>query len=140
MNAKGRSVGDARHVRLYHWLLKSEAYRSLDCTARALLVEFYSLYNGMNNGELFLSVREAARRLGVAPNTAQKAIRQLEHKGFIRPNQRGSFHWKAGHATSWILTEYEYAGKLATKDFMRWQLNGEKQKPVLRLATGGINH
>jgi hypothetical protein len=140
MNAKGRSVGAARHVRLYLWLVSSEAYQALDCTARALLVEFYSLYNGMNNGELFLSVREAARRLGVAPNTAMKAIRQLEDKGFIRPNQRGSFHWKAGHATSWILTEFEYSGKSATKDFMRWQPNGEKQKPVLRLATGGINH
>lgn len=140
MDAKGRSVGDARHVRFYQWLLTSDAYRALDCTARALLVEFYSLYNGMNNGALFLSVREAARRLGVAPNTAQKAIRQLEDKGFIRSKLKGSFDWKGGHATSWILTEFEYAGQLATKDFMRWQPNAEKQKPVLKLATGGINH
>lgn len=137
-NAKGRSLGEARHVRLYLWLLKSTAYQALDCTARTLLVEFYALYNGMNNGELFLSVREAARRLGVAPNTALKAIRQLEAKGFIRPNQRGSFDWKGGAATSWILTEYEHAGQLATKDFMRWERDGENRKPVSPIATIGI--
>lgn len=121
IDKKGRSKGNDPHVRLYRWLHQSEAYQSLDCTARSLLVEFYALYNGTNNGELFLSVREAARRLGVAPNTAQKAIRALVGRGFIRPRQRGSFHHKGGPATQWILTEFEFAGEPGTKDFMRWR-------------------
>ncbi len=140
MNAKGRSLGEFRHVRLHRWLLNSPAYRALGCTARALLIEIYDLHNGMNNGELFLSVREAARRLGVWPNTALKAIHELEDKGFIRPKQRGSFDWKDGKATSWILTEFAHAGQLPTKDFMGWQPEGEKQKPVSENATDGLNH
>ena len=139
VDATGRSRGDPKHVRLYQWLLDSDAYRALDCTARALLVEFYALCNGRNNGEIFLSVREAARRLGVAPNTAVKAIRELEAKGFIRPKQRGSFNWKGGKATIWILTEYGHAGELPTKDFMRWRPDPENQNAVSVLAPSRIN-
>ncbi len=63
LDATGRSKGDGAHVRLYRWLLNSPAYRSLWPASRALLVEVMALYNGHNNGELFLSHREAARRV-----------------------------------------------------------------------------
>lgn len=69
VNATGRSIGgDGHHVRFYQWELKSPAYRSLSLGARALLIELKSLYNGSNNGDLFLSVREAARRLNCGKN------------------------------------------------------------------------
>lgn len=90
-------------------------------TARCLEMELKALHNGSNNGNFFLSVREAAKRLGIAPNTAARAFNELEEKGFIKPKQKGAFAWKVRHATSWILTEFEYNGQLATKDFMRWQ-------------------
>ena len=70
VDATGRSKNDASHVRLYRWVLKSAAYRSLDCYARSLLVELYGLYSGSNNGGLFLSVRESAERLNVSRMTA----------------------------------------------------------------------
>lgn len=120
-NRKGRSKGDARHVRLYHWMLKSEAWRSLDCKARCALVELYGLYNGRNNGDLFLSVRELAARLRCGKATASKAFRALEERGFIRAKERGAFNVKHRHATTWILTEFEYAGKIPSKEFMRWR-------------------
>lgn len=122
VTAKGRSKKDTKHVRLHHYLLRSDAYNALPCTARALLVEMYDLYNGQNNGELFLSVREAARRIGTSPNTARKAFAELQEKGFIRVNQAGSFDWKEnGKATSWVLTEHAFNGALPTKEFMRWK-------------------
>jgi hypothetical protein len=114
------SSGPQKHVRLHRWMLSSPAHRSLSPAARALLVELYDLYNGQNNGEIFLSQREAARRLGVGKNLAGKAVGELKDRGFIRIQQQGSFKWKIRHATQWILTEYPYAGQLATKDFMRW--------------------
>lgn len=137
--AKGRSSKDARHVRLHHWLLNSAAYCDLKPLSRALLVEFYKRFNGMNNGEFYFSVRDAAESLGVARNTAHKAIRELIAKGFIKPNVVGSFHWKGGDATTWILTEHEYGGSLPTKDFMRWRPNDENQKPVSNSETTGRN-
>jgi hypothetical protein len=39
------------------------AYRSLSVGARALLFEIRALYHGVNNGELFLSVRRACELL-----------------------------------------------------------------------------
>ena len=129
VNGKGRSIGgDAQHVRLYQWEIKSAAYRSLTADARALLVELKGLYNGSNNGDLFLSVREAARRVGCGKNLAGELFKQLQDRGFIRPNEVGAFNLKAlagrGKATSWILTEYAVGSSTAgTKDFMRWRAN-----------------
>jgi DNA-binding transcriptional regulator YhcF (GntR family) len=90
-------------------------------TARCLEIELKAFYNGSNNGDLFFSIRDAAKKLGVAHNTASKAFKELEEKGFIKARQKGAFQWKTRQATSWILTEYEYNGKVATKDFMRWR-------------------
>jgi hypothetical protein len=112
-----------KHVRLYRWELQSAAYRSLSLRARCLLVELKALYNGSNNGELFLSVRDAAARLKTGLHQATAAFRELVDRGFIKPRQRGSFHWKQRHATSWLLTEYDddMTGHEATKEFMKWQ-------------------
>lgn len=127
VNATGRSIGgDAHHARLYQWELRSAAYRSLSMGARALLVELKALHNGHNNGDLFLSVREAARRLGCGKNLAAKLFCELEERGFIRPNEVGAFNMKAasgrGKATSWILTEHPVGNATTgTKDFMRWR-------------------
>ena len=61
----------------------------LSVRARSLLVELKLLYNGSNNGELFLSVRDAAARFSTGTHQATAAFRQLEDHGFIKPRQRG---------------------------------------------------
>ncbi len=120
-NATGRSTRAAKHVRVYRWMLTSPAYRSLGCYARCLLVELGARYNGDNNGHIPMSVREAAGLLGCSQPTACKAFLELEGKGFIRAHEKGAFHVKVRHSTTWILTEHPYAGQPATKDFMRWE-------------------
>jgi len=134
-DARGRSKGESAHVRLYLWELRSPAYQSLSVGARALLVELKALYNGANNGSLFLSVREAALRLGVGKNKAADCLDELKETGFIRPNRTGHFNMKSavrrGNATSWILTEYACGNELAKKDFMHWRPSpGEKRSTV----------
>lgn len=122
MGKRRRTKPCDSHVRFYNWMLTSPAYRSLPVGARALLVELYSLHKGpSNNGWLYLSVREAAERLGVTANTASKWLALLEERGFIRAAQRGAFSQKVKHATRWILTEHEYAGQSGSRDFMRWR-------------------
>jgi hypothetical protein len=85
------------------------------------------LYNGTNNGELYLSVRDAATSLNTGSHQASAAFRELEQRGFIRPRQRGAFAWKARHATAWLLTEYDddISGHAATKEFMLWRRESE---------------
>jgi hypothetical protein len=129
-DASGRTVGAGGHVRLHYWLLASPAWASLSCEARALLVELYGLYHGHNNGNVFLSVREGARRLRVGKSTAGRAFGQLCERGFIKPNVQGAFSRKVRHATTWVLTEFEYHGALATKDFVRWRPSSENQNTV----------
>lgn len=110
-----------RHVRIHHWLMRSAAWKSLSCDARAVFIELYALFDGSNNGRMFLSIRDAASRVNVGKTTAAAALMQLVDRGFVRPNVKGAFTLKQRHATSWVLTEFEHAGQLATKDFMGWQ-------------------
>ena len=119
VNATGRSTNVPRFVMLHHYVIDSPAYRSLSCTARSLLIEVWRRYNGSNNGHISFSSREAAERTGVSKNTAAKALRELEDRGFLKARQRGSFHLKIRHATEWTLTGEDLNGQPATKDFMR---------------------
>lgn len=134
VNATGRSEGGAHHARFYRWELESIAFRWLSVAARALLLELKALYTGSNNGTLFLSVREAARRLGVGKNQAAAAFGELQERGFIRPSIVGAFSLKhearRGNATSWILTEFPIgdAKGAGSRDFMRWQPSPEQQR------------
>jgi hypothetical protein len=128
------------HVRLYRWMMKTPAWQSLNVGPRALLVELYNLYDGTNNGRLFLSVRDAAKRLHVSPNTVSLWFKKLIEVGFIKVAQRGAFSLKARHATSWILTEFPIRNELPTKDFARWRPSGQIQKPVSEFDTDGIRN
>jgi hypothetical protein len=128
----GRNIGDAQHVRLYHWLLRTPAWRSLTAQSRAVYIEIAQRFNGSNNGEIALSVRQAAERVSIAKDTASKCFRELEAKGFIRRNVCGSFNWKARHATTWILTAYEEGQEAASKDFIHWVPENSEPGPTSR--------
>ncbi len=118
---KGRSVGVARFVKLDHWFLKTPAWQSLPPAPRALYVALAERYNGYNNGEISMSVREAAGLLHVAKDTATKAFRELENKGFIKCKKCGSFNYTLRHASTWTLTEHPLPGEFATKEFASWR-------------------
>lgn len=128
----GRSQGVARFLKLEHWMLKTPAWRALSPAPRALYVELAQRYNGSNNGEISMSVREAADLVHIAKDTATKAFNDLEEKGFVRRNQCGSFNWKLRHATTWILTEFPVGETPATKEFARWHGANSETGPELR--------
>lgn len=121
----GKSNYQSAHVRIHLWELQTLAYRSLSVGARALLVEVRALCNGNNNGDLYLSVREAGMRLGVSKDTAGRYFAELLDRGFIREGKKGFFSMKSasrrGQATSWVLTDQPHGTALPTKDFMHWQ-------------------
>lgn len=121
INATGRNA-TSRFVRLDYRLLTSNAYRSLSPNARSLLVELAMLYNGGNNGSLYLGVRDAAYRLGVADLTAaSRAFDDLKALGFLQMTQDAHFSVKAGEASRarcWRLTWQPGPGrKIASWDF-----------------------
>ena len=123
-----------RHVRLYHWLLRSEAWQSLSPNARALYIEIAARYNGSNNGRIHFSIREAADVLGIGKNAAAKALAQLQERGFIVVAKRGGFNlrYKNQMATEWRLTEFscDITNTFASKNFLRWSPEKHFTVPV----------
>ena len=135
-NAKGRSRCLPPYVKLELWVLRSAAYDRASLAARCLLVELMALYNGRNNGDVWLSVRDAAARLHCGKDRAQRAFAELECLGFIQVNKRGSFHLKVRHATTWTITLFPVGDEPATKDFMRLDI----QNTVPATGTDGTRH
>lgn len=84
---KGNKKGAGRHVQLSEWLQKSEAWATLRPGPRALYIEIKRRFNGVNNGRIILSHRDAAKALAVHRNTVGPWFRDLEERGFIRMTQ-----------------------------------------------------
>lgn len=67
-------------------LVETEAYRELSLTAKAALPIIKLEWKGAkfnNNGKIELSARQLAEALNCTPNTAAKALQDLQRKGFI---------------------------------------------------------
>jgi DNA-binding transcriptional regulator YhcF (GntR family) len=116
-------------------MLDAPAFRALSGNAVKLMALLNKRYNGANNGDVAMSVREAAAEVGCSVNHAHKCFRELEGAGFIVPTQRGSFTWKKRHATTWRLTWIGTANPsalsgidAATKEFMRIAGSAAKKK------------
>lgn len=121
VDATGRRKRDQRHVRIDHWIMRTPAWAALTPAEKAVYLELLAFFNGDNNGEIHLSRREAARRCNINKDTATKALRSLEEKGFIRRRATEPLHWSMGMADCFILTQHPFAGHFATKDFARWR-------------------
>lgn len=104
LDQKGRSKNDAPHVRLYHSLMSTAAWQHASLGARCLLLELVRRWNGGNNGEIFLSVREAADLLQVHRNTVVRLFHELDQLGFTAITSIGHFKVKGGPATARRLT------------------------------------
>lgn len=136
VNATGRN-NTSRFARLDFRKLYSNAYRALSPNERSLLIELLMLYNGENNGSLYMSVRDAAHRMGVADLTAaSRSFDALQALGFIemtvpsefRPGSSGKSRarcwrltWLAGpgrKAPSWEFLEREPAAQTLARKRM----------------------
>ncbi|MER9763114.1 Bro-N domain-containing protein [Mesorhizobium sp. M0138] len=149
MSKIGRAGAEPRHVRLYHWMLDCPAYQSLDVYARALLIEFKKRYTGTNNGDIAFSGKEMEEALGCSNRPADRALRDLTDRGFVKLAKRGHFDWKArdnggNRASTYVLTEYsidypQRSAMPATKDFMKWRAK-EKTRGDVVTRMGGPRH
>lgn len=125
---KWNKRGGGRHVHLDEWLQATVAWATMRPGPRALYIELKRRFNGKNNGQIFLSHRDAAEALSVHRNTVGPWFRELEARGFIRltvgPHLGPS---GIGEASVWALEELPtHDGKPAGKAFTWW---AEKQNP-----------
>lgn len=127
-----------RHVRLYHYLMQTEAWKSLGALERSIYVEMAARYagDGSNNGRIGYSVREAAATFRVGKSSAARALAVLQDRGFIVARVKGAFSLKVRHSTEWRLTEFgcDLTGALPTKEFARWSPVSQKSVPPQTLV------
>lgn len=109
----------------HRWMLDCPAFIALSGNAVKLMARLHRRFNGVNNGGISMSVREAAAEVRCSINTARKCFSELQQAGFIEVTQKGAFDWKKRHASTWRLTwlttrnSAKAAGvDEATKEFM----------------------
>lgn len=120
---KHHKKGAGRFVQLPDWLMATPAWATLPPGPRALYVELKRRYNGSNNGEIFLSHRDAAIALNVHRNTVGPWFKELVERGFIyltRAPHLGPCG--VGRASTWALAEARMSdGGKASMAFKKWK-------------------
>jgi DNA-binding transcriptional MocR family regulator len=120
-------MNQPKRVRLYLKLhldiLDAPAWRAMSAGARLLYIALRRRHNSKhnNNGDIFISQREAAKELNLSRPTVAKSFQELEHYGFIVMTSAACLGVDGrGKAPHWRLTELETADGPATMDFKRW--------------------
>lgn len=131
---KHSKKGAGRHVQLSEWLQASVAWATMPPGPRALYIELKRRFNGSNNGEIYLSHRDAAKALNAHRNTVGAWFDVLKERGFIYLSTAPHLGPAGvGKASKWRLEELPTPdAKPATKSFMRWR---ENQSPRTKIRT-----
>ncbi len=133
-----RGVG--RFVQLPEWLMASGAWASMKPGPRALYVELKRRFTGSNNGQLFLSHRDAAKAISVGRDTVAGYYSELKERGFIVETKGHCLGPNGqGQSATYALSEEPFEGKPATKEFMAWRKQKPRRKTRPSLA-GKSNH
>lgn len=130
---KKRGQSTEPFVKLTKNYLNHPAWKTLSPEARCLYIEIRSRYNGLNNGEISLSCREAATVAHCGKGTANKKLHELMEHGFIKPNKRGQFTLR--HATTWILTNEAYQYQGPTNEWRQWQPGKTQQSTRISIES-----
>lgn len=88
--------GKFTFIQIRHDVFDSAAYQSLSLPARCALHEIMRHYNGFNNGEIPMSVREIAEKIRSGKSTVSHAVHELIERGFIVITKNSGFNMKSG--------------------------------------------
>jgi hypothetical protein len=123
---------ESKHVRIYHYMSKTPAWKSLNGNERATYLLLAERYMGSNNGKIPFSVREVAAELDLSLSTAKQCLDRLRARGFIVVMKKGAFSMKRRHATEWRLTEHvcHVSGHGPTGEYRDWRPTPEIQNTV----------
>ena len=132
--SRRKKYNGPRFAALYDWEMKLPAYRLMSVYGRALLMEFRMAYTGHNNGEIVMSIRQAAELLNCNKDTAAKYLAELEEKGWIHQTSKGSFSQKTDKtASTWRITNQPIGLGVdtpETKEYAHWKPGVKIQNTV----------
>jgi len=116
----GRSKEAGQFYALPYHMHKLNPFRGLSGPAVKLWFELNSRYQVKGdgryskNGQITLSMTDAARLLGLGKTTVSRAFCKLEQNGFIAKTKQGQ--WYGRLASEWRLTDKPCNGNPATND------------------------
>ena len=119
VNAKGRNEEGGQYAPLPYVMLQSDAWRHLSGSAAKVWLEIRTRFNGGNNGKLSLFLDEGSRLLGLGKATVDRALKELQEKGFLEMTKRGQ--WYGRKATLWRTTDRKCDGHPATNEWKQWK-------------------
>lgn len=101
-------------------MFESCAYESMPPTAKVLMTLLQLQWR--NDKAVAYGVREAGKKIGCKPETAGKAFKVLEVRGFIVRETESLFNSKNGSkAREWRLTWMPFEYRNPTHDWEKWQ-------------------
>ena len=136
MADKFRRKKQPRHVRIYHSMMDTDAWRAASGNSVKVLLALVARDNGERNGQIGFSCREAADLTGLSVRTCQRCLKELQELGFIRCTQRGAFSRKTMHSSLWRYTwqAWPEGKKGPTREFEKWRPDGNTRMQVLHGA------
>ena len=138
---KGTSL---RFTALFEWEMDLPSWQEMSVYGRCTIIELRRKFNGHNNGKIVMSVRELAKLLNCHKDTALKALREVEKKGWALPTLKGCFSQKTNKtATIWRITNQPIGLGVEideTKEYARWRPEIQNAVPSDRTACPISSH
>jgi hypothetical protein len=141
MKRKRQSIG--QYTALPWAIKKQPAWRAMSPEARLLWIELrgWLRNDGLNNGKIYLSCRDAAKTIGLSKNTVARRYAENEHYGFLRKISGGYLGSDGrGIAASYRFTDLAHGTHSPSRDYEKWEgekfvytprrTGRKKQKPV----------
>jgi hypothetical protein len=129
-NKTGRSTPVEHYTKMFRAVMQTPAWAALSSSAQALYPFVKLEWHGPNfnnNGCIRFSYRQAAKALGIEPNTAMRAFHDLLAKGFLVVTEMGALGSDGdARGPSYEVTEIEMPGrpKGSGRDLFRQWLEG----------------
>ncbi len=117
-----RKKPSGRFTMLREDIYLSPAWLSLPANPRCVWQFILQQYNGYNNGDIAVSVRDAAKNVLITKSTAGRAIHDLIDRGFIKVTVNSGFSMKSGRrARRFALTHEPLNNRRATNEWRKWE-------------------
>jgi hypothetical protein len=151
MSMKRKRPSKGPYVAVSKAIMATPAWRAMSPEGRLLWIELrgWLRNDGLNNGKVLRSCRDAAKSLGFNKDTIARRFAENEHYGFLRKTSEGFLGADGrGVAAKYRFTDLAHGTHPPTRDFEKWK--GErfvctarraarkKQNPVLSRRTPRI--
>jgi hypothetical protein len=104
-------------------IMATPAWRAMTPEGRLLWIELrgWLRNDGLNNGKVLRSCRDAAESIGLSKNTVARRFAELEHYGFLRKTAPGFLGSDGrGIAAKYRFTDLAHGTHPPTRDYEKW--------------------